>query len=49
MPNEYSADGKIILRSSDGTQMSLPRFYQLALVDGNGNYARPTSWRGHNA
>lgn len=49
MGNEYSADGKIILRSSDGTQMSLPRFYQLALVDSNGNYARPTSWRGHNA
>ena len=49
MPNEYNSSGEIILRSTTGTQMSLPRFYQLALVDGNGNYARPTSWRGHNA
>lgn len=43
MGNEYNADGKIILRDTSGNQMSLPRFFQLALVDGNGNYARPTS------
>lgn len=49
MPNEYSADGKIILRSTNGTQMSLPAFFKLALKDGEGHYARPTSWRGHNA
>ena len=49
MPNEYSTDDKIILRSTDGTQMSLPAFFKLALRDGSGNFARPTSWRGHNA
>lgn len=43
MGNEYNADDKIILRDTSGNQMSLPRFFQLALVDGNGNYARPTS------
>lgn len=43
MGNEYNANGKIILRDTSGNQMSLPRFFQLALVDGNGNYARPTS------
>lgn len=43
MGNEYNADGKIILRDTSGNQMSLPRFFQLALIDGNGNYARPTS------
>lgn len=50
MPNEYNDQGLIILRDTSGTQMSLPRFFQLALVDGNGNYARPTSDRpGHYA
>lgn len=50
MPNEYSGDGKIILRDTSGNQMSLPRFFQLALVDQNGNYARPTDARaGHYA
>lgn len=49
MPNEYSTDDKIILRSTDGTQMSLPAFFKLALRDDSGNFARPTSWRGHNA
>ena len=43
MGNEYNSDGKLILRDTSGNQMSLPRFFQLALVDGNGNYARPTS------
>ena len=38
MGNEYNADGKIILRDTSGNQMSLPRFFQLALVDDNGNY-----------
>lgn len=42
MPNEYSADGKIILRSSDGTQMSLARFFELALDDGDGHVAIPS-------
>lgn len=43
MGNEYNSDGKLILRDTSGNQMSLPRFFQLALIDGNGNYARPTS------
>lgn len=43
MGNEYNTSGQIILRDTSGNQMSLPRFFQLALVDGNGNYARPTS------
>lgn len=52
MPNEYNSDGLIIIRDSSGNQMSLAAFFKLALQDGNGNYARPTSWRagtGHNA
>lgn len=50
MPNEYSADGKIILRSTNGNQMSLPRFFQLALDDGNGHTAHPMNARsGHYA
>ena len=49
MGNEYNADGKIILRDTSGNQMSLPRFFQLALVDDNGNYARPTSHHHLNA
>ena len=50
MPNEYNNDGKIIIRDSDGNEMSLPAFFKLALNDGNGNYARPTNARaGHNA
>lgn len=49
MPNEYNSDNKIILRDTAGNQMSLPRFFQLALVDGD-NYARPTNARsGHYA
>lgn len=43
MGNEYNTSGQIILRDTSGNQMSLPRFFQLALVDDNGNYARPTS------
>lgn len=43
MGNEYNEDGKIILRDTSGNQMSLPRFFQLALVAESGHYARPTS------
>lgn len=43
MGNEYNTSGQIILRDTSGNQMSLPRFFQLALVDGDGHYARPTS------
>lgn len=43
MGNEYNTSGQVILRDTSGNQMSLPRFFQLALIDGNGNYARPTS------
>lgn len=50
MPNEYNASGGIILRSTDGSQMSLPRFFQLALDDGNGHTAHPMNARaGHYA
>jgi hypothetical protein len=44
MPNEYNND-KIVLRDTSGNQMSLPRFFQLALTDGsNGTtpYAGPS-------
>lgn len=43
MGNEYNTSGQVILRDTSGNQMSLPRFFQLALVDGDGHYARPTS------
>lgn len=43
MGNEYNTSGQVVLRDTSGNQMSLPRFFQLALIDGNGNYARPTS------
>lgn len=43
MGNEYNSEGKIILRDTSGNQMSLPRFFQLALVAESGHYARPTS------
>lgn len=49
MGNEYNADGKIILRDTSGNQMSLPRFFQLALVGEGGEYARPTSYYHTNA
>lgn len=43
MANEYNGD-KIVLRDTSGTQMSLPRFFQLALVSEDGSHtARPTS------
>lgn len=43
MGNEYNTSGQIILKDTSGNQMSLPRFFQLALVDDDGHYARPTS------
>lgn len=49
MGNEYNADGKIILRDTSGNQMSLPRFFQLALVGEGGAAARPTSYYHTNA
>lgn len=44
MGNEYNSDGKLILRDTSGNQMSLPRFFQLALVGEGGAAARPTSY-----
>ena len=41
MPNEYN-NGQIVLRDTNGIQMSLPRFFQLALDDGNGHVAQPS-------
>lgn len=43
MGNEYNGD-KIVLRDTSGNQMSLPRFFQLALVGEGGAAARPTSY-----
>lgn len=43
MANEYNGD-KIVLRDTSGTQMSLPRFFQLALVSEDGSHTtKPTS------
>ena len=43
MAVEYNGD-KIVLRDTAGTQMSLPRFFQLALVSDDGSHsAKPTS------
>ena len=43
MAVEYNGD-KIVLRDTAGTQMSLPRFFQLALVSDDGSHsANPTS------
>lgn len=41
MPNEYN-NGKIVLRDTSSNQMSLPRFFQLALNDGNGHATNPS-------
>lgn len=41
MGNEYNGD-KIVLRDTNGNQMSLARFFQLALNDGNGHGVIPT-------
>lgn len=41
MPNEYNGD-KLVLRDTSGNQMSLARFFQLALDDGNGHVAFPS-------
>lgn len=49
MGNEYNSDGKLILRDTSGNQMSLPRFFQLALVGEGGAAARPTSYYHTNA
>ena len=43
MGNEYNNSGQVVLRDTSGNQMSLPRFFQLALIDSDGHYARPTS------
>ena len=45
MPNEYNDQGLIILRDTSGTQMSLPRFFELALNDGNGHGTTPSQGR----
>lgn len=41
MPNEYNGT-LIVLRDTNGTQMSLARFFQLALDDGNGHRTFPS-------
>jgi hypothetical protein len=41
MANEYNGD-KIVLRDTEGNQMSLARFFELALNDGNGHVAIPS-------
>ena len=41
MPNEYNGD-LLVLRDTGGTQMSLARFFQLALNDGNGHGTFPS-------
>ena len=40
MGNEYNGD-KIVLRDTSGNQMSLARFFELALNDGNGHSTTP--------
>lgn len=41
MGNEYNGD-KIVLRDTSGNQMSLARFFELALNDGNGHGTTPS-------
>ena len=41
MPNEYNGT-LLVLRDTSGTQMSLARFFQLALDDGDGHRAFPS-------
>jgi hypothetical protein len=41
MPNEYNGT-LLVLRDTNGTQMSLARFFQLALDDGNGHTTFPS-------
>lgn len=49
MGNEYNGR-KVILRDTNGNQMSLPRFFQLALVGPNGEGTYPTQgYPNHNA